>query len=72
MEEQDYTKRFKNNYKKVRKQLDKIYQESDTLTENFGDEICQEITEYLTDNNYNVDRKMVEEAIQWCYICKMQ
>ena len=72
MEEQDYTKMFKNNYKKVRKQLDKIYQESDTLAENFGDEICQEITEYLMDNNYDVDRKMVGEAIQWCYICKMQ
>ena len=68
------TKKYKKHFAEVRKLLDQIYSDSCILPENFGEEICHEVTEHLIENNYvsTVDRKIVEEALMWCYICRMQ
>lgn len=66
------TKNFQNNFLKVRRVLDTIYSESDTLVENFGEEICKEITEYITENHYTPNEKIVKEALFWGYISRMQ
>ena len=57
---------------KIRKYLDEIYEESETLPENFGDAIFAEVKEYFQSYNYEITRKTVTEALFWCYMCLMQ
>lgn len=57
---------------KIRKCLDEIYKESNTLPENFGEEIFEELVERFIDNGYEITKQMVIEQMLWCYMCKMQ
>lgn len=56
----------------IRKYLDEIYEESDTLPVNFGDEILEEMVERFTEDHYPITKKLVIEQMLWCYMCKMQ
>ena len=56
----------------VRKYLDQIYEESCTLTENFGDNILFEITDRFIKDGYEITKETVLEELLWCYMCKMQ
>lgn len=64
--------------KKVRQCLDNIYKGCDTLAENFGEEICKEVTKTLIGNNSagftskDINKKLVEETMLWLLQCKMQ
>lgn len=64
--------KFQRTYKKVRQILDEIYQESMTIPENFGEEICKEVTNSLIEDNYTPTKELVTEALFWGYIVKMQ
>lgn len=57
---------------KIRNCLDEIYKESNTLPENFGEEIFEELVERFIDNGYEITKQMVIEQMLWCYMCKMQ
>ena len=58
--------------KQIRKILDEIYEESSTLTENFGEEILEELTEIFTEYGYEITKEAVIEQMLWCYMSKMQ
>lgn len=62
--------------KRVRVLLDNIYYDSCQLSENFGSDILDEITNYIMENNYNslecMTREFITEAMLWCYMAKMQ
>lgn len=64
--------KFQRTYKKVRQILDEIYQECMTLPENFGEEICKEVTNSLIEDNYTPTKDSVTEALFWGYIVRMQ
>lgn len=57
---------------KIRKCLDEIYEESDTLPVNFGDEILEEVMERFIEDHYPITKNLVIEQMLWCYMCKMQ
>ena len=57
---------------KIRKYLDEIYNESDILTENFGEEILLEVTDRFIEDGYEITKQTVLEELLWCYMCKMQ
>lgn len=56
---------------KIRKYLDEIYNESDTLPENFGEEILAELEERFVEDKYPITKETVIEQMLWCYMCKM-
>lgn len=58
--------------KQIRKFLDEIYEESNTLPENFGDEILSEVTDRFIEDGYKITKQNVLEELLWCYMCKMQ
>ena len=57
---------------KIRMYLDEIYNESNTLPENFGEEILLEVTYRFTEDGYEITKQTVLEELLWCYMCKMQ
>ena len=57
---------------KMRMSLDEIYNESNTLPENFGEEILLEVTDRFTEDGYEITKQTVLEELLWCYMCKMQ
>lgn len=57
---------------KIRIYLDEIYNESNTLPENFGEEILLEVTDRFTEDGYEITKQTVLEELLWCYMCKMQ
>jgi hypothetical protein len=57
---------------KIRKILDEIYEESETLPENFGEEILFELSHRFAEDGYEVTKKNVIEEMLWCYMSKMQ
>ena len=57
---------------KIRMYLDEIYNESNTLPENFGEEILLEVTGRFTEDGYEITKQTVLEELLWCYMCKMQ
>lgn len=57
---------------KIRKYLDEIYEESSTLTENFGEEILEEVSERFIEDGYEITKETVLEQMLWCYMSKMQ
>ena len=52
--------------------LNAIYQKSETLPDNFGDEILDEIYDRFTEDGYEITEQTVLEELLWCYMCKMQ
>lgn len=52
--------------------MDTIFSESLTLPENFDDQIADEVTDVITEENYDVTKQTVFEAMLWCYTVKMQ
>lgn len=59
-------------YEKIRRCLDEIYNESETLPENFGEEILLEVMDRFIEDGYEITKKTVLEELLWCYMCKMQ
>ena len=57
---------------KIRMYLDEIYNESNTLPENFGEEFLLEVTDRFTEDGYEITKQTVLEELLWCYMCKMQ
>ena len=57
---------------KIRMYLDEIYNESNTLPENFGEEILLEVTDRFTEDGYEITKQTVLEELLWCNMCKMQ
>ena len=57
---------------KIRKCLDEIYNECDTLPENFGEEILEDVMNRFIEDGYEITKKMVLEELLWCYMCRMQ
>lgn len=58
--------------KKIREFLHEIYEESEILPENFGDEIVAELEERFLEDGYEITKKNAIEEMLWCYMCKMQ
>ena len=58
--------------KLIRKYLDEIYNESEILPENFGNEILQEVANCLQEDHYEITKKNVLNEMLWCYMCNMQ
>lgn len=58
--------------KQIRKILNEIYEESNILPENFGDEILLEVTDRFIEDGYEITKQNVLEELLWCYMCKMQ
>ena len=58
--------------KLIRKYLDEIYNESEILPENFGDEILHEVANCLQEDHYEITKKNVLNEMLWCYMCNMQ
>ena len=59
-------------YEKIRRYLDQIYNESETLPENFGEEILLEVMDRFIEDGYEITKQTVLEELLWCYMCKMQ
>lgn len=59
-------------YEKIRRCLDQIYNESETLPENFGEEILLEVMDRFIEDGYEITKQTVLEELLWCYMCKMQ
>lgn len=57
---------------KIRKYLDQIYKECETLPEKFGDAIVKELKARFDEDGYEITKKTVLEEMLWCYMCKMQ
>ena len=57
---------------KIREFLHEIYEESEILPENFGDEIVAELEERFLEDGYEITKKNAIEEMLWCYMCKMQ
>ena len=57
---------------KIKKYLDQIYEESETLSEKFGDAIVKELKARFDEDGYEITKKTVLEEMLWCYMCKMQ
>lgn len=58
--------------KKIREFLHEIYEESEILSENFGDEIVAELEERFLEDGYEITKKNTIEEMLWCYMHKMQ
>ena len=48
---------------KIRMYLDEIYNESNTLPENFGEEILLEVTDRFTEDGYEITKQTVLEEL---------
>lgn len=57
---------------KIREFLHEIYEESEILPENFGDEIVAELEERFLEDGYEITKKNTIEEMLWCYMHKMQ
>ena len=58
--------------KKIQKVLDKIDAQAETLHENIGEAILDELVIYFSDNHYPVTKKYVTEALIFGYMARMQ
>ena len=56
----------------IRECLNAIYLKSETLPDNFGDEILDEVYDRFTEDGYEITEQTVLEELLWCYMCKMQ
>lgn len=56
----------------IRECLNAIYLKSETLPDNFGDKILDEVYDRFTEDGYEITEQTVLEELLWCYMCKMQ
>lgn len=68
----DIEEDYKDKKNKIRAILDEIYNESDYLVENFGEDILEEIYGSLMENNYEITKSSVIQIMLVCYTGKMQ
>jgi hypothetical protein len=56
----------------IRACLDNIYKVCDSLPENFGNEILEELETRFEEDGYEITEKSVLEEMLWCYMLRMQ
>jgi hypothetical protein len=56
----------------VRKYLDEIYNDCETLPMNFGNSILEDVTNRFIEDGYEINKQTVLEELLWCYMCRMQ